>query len=101
MWLDMWILPNYIEAERSGCLQGWLLEHAPQGSSNMNYQIIAGGSPETQAQEEKPFSGSISAGRSAICFLPFDMLFTPFHRLHDLHYIVLAADFPQQKLLLQ
>ena len=48
MWLDMWILPNYIEAERGGYLQKWLQENAPQGSHTWNYQKIAGLTADTQ-----------------------------------------------------
>lgn len=41
MWLDMWIVPNYLEAERGGFLQEWLLENEPRGSCNLHYEMIA------------------------------------------------------------
>lgn len=62
MWLDMWILPNYIEAERAGCLQSWLQEFAPQGSANIDYQTIAGGRCMPQILEEDPLAGFADKG---------------------------------------
>ena len=66
MWLDMWILPNYIEAERAGCLQAWLQEVAPQGSMNLDYQMIASIQPASQDLKlcSSPVNGNTCFGKT-------------------------------------
>lgn len=69
MWLDMWILPNYIEAERAGCLETWLLEFAPRGSMGLDYQMIANVLPPTQDVQlcSGSLNGHASFGKTCPC----------------------------------
>lgn len=45
MWMDMWILPMIIEAERGNVLPSWLEEHYGRGTSNLTCSSLIGVDP--------------------------------------------------------
>lgn len=58
----MWVLPNFLEAQRAGVEKEWLDEFGPQGSANLNYQLIAGGSWPSSPADLNPFCKLEEAG---------------------------------------
>ena len=57
MWMDFWVLPMIIEAERGNSLPAWLKEYNKEGTYNLPLKTLIGANPFPSATESSGGGG--------------------------------------------
>ena len=63
MWMDFWVLPMIVEAERGNSLPAWLKEYNKEGTYNLPLKTLIGADPYPNAPES---SGNLGLAGEAL-----------------------------------